>query len=64
MIGLLTLSLYDPAFVARVVRRVDVDALHLPGVVRKQRLERNEVVALDDEVAVARLPAGAAPARP
>ena len=47
----------NPSFVAGVVRRVNVDALDLPGVVRQQRLERDEVVALHDEIAVARLPA-------
>ncbi|GAB2726422.1 hypothetical protein GCM10027019_02200 [Melaminivora jejuensis] len=41
----------DPAFIAGVVRRVDVDALHLPGIARQQRLERMQVVALHDEVA-------------
>ena len=44
----------DPAFVAGVVGRVDVDALDLAGVVRQQRLERVEVVAVDDEVVVER----------
>ena len=42
---------------AGVVRRVDVDALHLTGVIRQQCLERDEVVALDDEVPLARLTA-------
>jgi hypothetical protein len=41
----------DPALVAGVVGRVDVDALHLPGVARQQRLERVQVVALHDQVA-------------
>jgi hypothetical protein len=41
----------DPAFVAGVVRRVDVDAFDLARVVGQQGLERDEVVALDDEIA-------------
>jgi len=41
----------DPALVAGVVRRVDVDALHLAGVARQQGLERVQVVALHDQVA-------------
>lgn len=47
-----------PALVACVVRRIDVDALHLPRVVRQQRFERDKVVALHDEIAVSRLAAG------
>ncbi len=47
-----------PAFVAGVVRRVNVDALHLPGVERQQRLQRYQVVTLHDEIAVARSAAG------
>ena len=46
------------ALVAGVVRRVDVDALDLAGVIGQQRLERDQVVALDDEVAGARVAAG------
>ena len=49
-----------PAFVADVVRRVDVHALHPPVVGRQQRLQRQEVVTVDDEVVVkAWLPAQA-----
>ena len=47
----------DPAFVAGVVRRVDVDALHLPRVTRQQRLERLQVVALHDQIAAVRVAA-------
>jgi len=43
----------NPALVAGVVRRVNVDALDLPGVVREQRLKRHQIVALDDEIAAA-----------
>ena len=39
----------DPIFVPRVVGRVDVDALHLPGVIRQKCLERQQVVALHQE---------------
>ena len=48
----------NPALVARVVGGVDVDALHLPGVIRKERLERDKIVALHDQIAVARFTAG------
>src|SRR3569832_2326866 len=47
-----------PVFVSRVVGRIDVDALHLTGVVRQDRLEGNEVIPLDDEVPFAGLAAG------
>ena len=42
----------DPAFVAGVVGRIDVDALDPAGVRRQQRLEGQQVVAFDDQVAV------------
>jgi len=48
----------NPALVAGVVRRVDVDALHLAGVARQQGLERMQVVALYDQVAAAAVAAG------
>jgi hypothetical protein len=41
----------DPLLVPRVVRRVNVDALHLAGVVGEEGLEGQEVVAFDQEVA-------------
>lgn len=41
----------DPSLVARVIRWIDVDTLHLASVVRQQRLERNKVVALNNEIA-------------
>ena len=34
-----------PTLVARVVRRIDVDALDLSRVVGKERFERDEVIA-------------------
>ena len=37
---------------AGVVRRIDVDALHPPLILREQRLERIQIVAVDDHVAV------------
>src|ERR1039458_5516945 len=43
----------NPAFVASVVRRVNVDALDLSGVVRQQRLERDEVVAAQRQAEIA-----------
>ncbi len=48
----------DPVLVAGVVRRVDVDALHLSGVIGQQGFEGNEVVALDNEVARAGVATG------
>ena len=48
----------NPAFVAGVVRRINVDALDLPGVVREQRLERHQIVALHNQIAAARIAAG------
>ena len=44
----------DPILVPRVVRRIDVDAIHAPLVLRQQRLQRHEVVAVDDHVPVVR----------
>jgi len=40
---------------SRVVRRINVDALHLPRVERQQRLERFEIVALKKHVAGVRI---------
>ena len=51
IIGELTLSV-SPAFVTGVVGRVNVDALHLAGVGGQQRLQRLEVVGVDDEIVV------------
>ena len=56
--GTFDVVVVNPAFVAGVVRRVNVDALHLPGVVRQQRLERDQIVALHNEIARARLAHG------
>jgi hypothetical protein len=47
----------NPALVPGVVRRVDVDALHLPGVVGQQRLERLQIVSFHNEIACARVSA-------
>ena len=41
-----------PFFVARVVGRIDIDALDLPGVNGQKGLEGFEVVAVNDEVIV------------
>ena len=51
--GTVDVVVVSPAFVTGVVRRVNVDALDLAGVVRQQRLERHQIVALHDEVAAA-----------
>jgi hypothetical protein len=40
----------DPVLVARVIGRVDVDALDLPAIAREEGLEGFEVVALDQEI--------------
>src|SRR5688572_24362293 len=47
-----------PAFVARVVGRIDADAFHLSGVVRKQGFEGDEIVSLNDEIARSRITTG------
>ena len=41
-----------PALVARIVRRVNVDAVDAPGVAGEKRLQRMQVVAVDNEAAV------------
>lgn len=40
------------AVVARVVGRVDEDAVNLPGVHGKERLKGLQIVAVDDEVVI------------
>jgi len=47
----------SPIFIACVIGRIDRDTFDLPRVIRKQCLESDEVVALDNEVAIARLAA-------
>ena len=39
-----------PSLIARIVRRIDVNALDLALVFRQKRLEREQVVAVDDHV--------------
>ncbi len=51
-LGLRQVVVVDPAFVPRVVRRIDVDALDSAGVGGEQGLQSDEVVALDNKVAV------------
>ena len=41
-----------PFFVARVIRRINIDALHPPLIHRQQRFERIQIVAVDNHVAV------------
>ena len=41
-----------PAFVAGVVRRIDVDALHLPMIRRQQRLQPRQIVPMHNQVVV------------
>jgi hypothetical protein len=50
--------LITPLVLSCIVRWINVDALHLTCVVGKERLERNEIIALYDEIPVARLAAG------
>src|SRR5205823_967675 len=40
----------DPAFVARVVRRVDIDTFDPARVCREQAFKRDQIIALNDEV--------------
>ena len=46
------LVIVGPALVAGVVGRVDIDAFHPSGVARYQRLQRLQIVAVDDQIAV------------
>lgn len=41
----------DPAFVARVVGRIDVDAFYLARVAGQEGFERVQVVSFDDQIA-------------
>ena len=50
--GAVDLVVVDPAFVAGVVGRVDVDAFDAAGVAGEEGFEGVEVVAVDDEVVV------------
>ena len=43
-----------PALIAGVVRRVNEDAVDLPGMGRQQRLERVQIVPVDDQIAIQR----------
>ena len=40
----------DPLFLTRVVRRVDVDAVYAPLVLRQERFQRKEIVPVDNHV--------------
>ena len=40
----------DPAFVAGVIGRIDVDALDFAGISREECLECVQVIAMDDKV--------------
>ena len=48
--GCVHVVVVSPAFVAGVVGRVDVDALHLSAIARKQGAESLQVIAFDDEI--------------
>jgi hypothetical protein len=45
----------DPVLVAGIIRGVNIDALHLPGVIGQQCLKGFEVVALDKQIAAVRI---------
>lgn len=40
----------NPAFVTRVVRRIDIDAFDPAFVLRQQRFERRQIVPVDDPI--------------
>ena len=46
------LVVVGPALIAGVVGRVDIDAFHPPRVARYQRLQRLQIVAVDNQIAV------------
>ena len=48
--GVIDIVVVDPVLVAGVVRRVDVNALHLAVVIGQECLERFQVVAMNDEI--------------
>lgn len=48
----------SPSLVAGVVWRINIDALHLSGVIWQQRLERDKVVTLHNQIALTRIAAG------
>ena len=45
----------DPGLIARVVGRVNIDALHLACIIGQQRLQGFEIVALNQQVARVRI---------
>lgn len=50
--GAVDIVVITPAFIACVVRRVDEDTVHLPGVLGEKRFEGVKVVAMDDEIVI------------
>ena len=48
----------DPAFIAGVVGRINIDALHPPLKPRKQSFQRIQIVTMNDHVAAIILPLG------
>ena len=50
--GAVHVVVVEPALVARVVGRVDIDALDLACISGQQGLQHVEVIAVDDEVVV------------
>ena len=53
-----TIPLFQPTFIDGVVLRINnVDELHLSGVVGQQRFKRDKVIALHNQIALARIAA-------
>ena len=48
--GVVDIIVVDPALVAGVVRRIDVDTLHLALITRQQRFQRLQVIAVDHHI--------------
>jgi len=57
-LGAIYVIVINPAFVAGIVRRIDVDAFHLPGVVWKEIFKGKEIVAFNQEIAGSRIADG------
>ena len=49
-LGVIDVIVVHPAFVASVVRRIDIDALHLALVLGQQGFQRLQIVAVDNHV--------------
>jgi hypothetical protein len=54
--GAVHIVIVNPAFVAGIIGRVDIDALHLTAIIGEQRLERLQIIAFDQQIARVRIP--------